>query len=29
MTTETYDDRLRAFAAGKRLGRLAKAVRDP
>ena len=29
MTTETYDNRLRAFAEGKRLGRLAKAVRDP
>ena len=29
MTTTYYEDRLRAFAAGKRLGRLAKAVRDP
>jgi hypothetical protein len=29
MTTTTYEERLRAFAEGKRLGRLAKAVRDP
>ncbi len=29
MTTTYYEDRLRAFAEGKRLGRLAKAVRDP
>ncbi len=29
MTTSTYEERLRAFAEGKRLGRLAKAVRDP
>ncbi len=27
--TTTYEERLRAFAEGKRLGRLAKAVRDP
>src|SRR3990172_6802207 len=29
MTTMYYEERLRAFAEGKRLGRLAKAVRDP
>ncbi len=29
MTTNHYEERLRAFADGKRLGRLAKAVRDP
>ncbi len=29
MTTSTYEERLRTFAEGKRLGRLAKAVRDP
>ncbi len=29
MTTTYYEERLRAFADGKRLGRLAKAVRDP
>ena len=29
MTTSTYEERLRAFAEGKRLGRLAKAVREP
>ncbi len=29
MTTTNYEERLRAFADGKRLGRLAKAVRDP
>ncbi len=29
MTTTYYEERLRAFAEGKRLGRLAKAVRDP
>ncbi len=29
MTTTYYEKRLRAFAEGKRLGRLAKAVRDP
>ena len=29
MTTTYYQERLRAFAEGKRLGRLAKAVRDP
>jgi len=29
MTSTYYEDRLRAFAEGKRLGRLAKAVRDP
>ncbi len=29
MTTTYYEDRLRDFAEGKRLGRLAKAVRDP
>ncbi len=29
MTTSTYAERLLAFAEGKRLGRLAKAVRDP
>jgi hypothetical protein len=28
MTTVTYEERLRAFAEGKRLGQLAKAVRD-
>ncbi len=29
MTSAYYEERLRAFAEGKRLGRLAKAVRDP
>ncbi len=29
MTTIYYEERLRVFADGKRLGRLAKAVRDP
>ncbi len=29
MTSTCYEERLRAFAEGKRLGRLAKAVRDP
>ncbi len=29
MTTTYYEERLRAFAEGKRLGRLAKAVLDP
>jgi hypothetical protein len=29
MTTTTYEERLLAFAEGKRLGQLAKAVRDP
>ena len=29
MTTATYEERLLAFAEGKRLGQLAKAVRDP
>ena len=29
MTTTYYEERLKAFAEGKRLGRLAKAVRDP
>src|SRR3990172_8425265 len=29
MTTMYYEDRLRAFAESKRLGRLANAVRDP
>ncbi len=29
MTTTCYEERLRAFAEGKRLGRLTKAVRDP
>ena len=29
MTTTYYEERLRAFAEGKRLSRLAKAVRDP
>ncbi len=29
MTTTYYEKQLRAFAEGKRLGRLAKAVRDP
>ncbi len=29
MTTTYYEERLRVFADGKRLGRLAKAVRDP
>ena len=29
MTTTYYEGRLQAFAEGKRLGRLAKAVRDP
>ena len=29
MTSTYYEERLRAFAEGKRLGRLAKAVRDP
>ena len=29
MTTTYYEERLRAFAEAKRLGRLAKAVRDP
>ena len=29
MTTNYYEERLRAFAEAKRLGRLAKAVRDP
>jgi hypothetical protein len=29
MTAVYYEERLRAFADGKRLGRLAKAVRDP
>ena len=29
MTTTYYEERLRAFAEGKRLGRLAKAVREP
>ncbi len=29
MTTTCYEERLRAFADGKRLGRLAKAVLDP
>ena len=29
MTTTYYEERLRAFAEGKRLGRLAKAVRHP
>ena len=29
MTMTYYEERLRAFADGKRLGRLAKAVRDP
>ncbi len=29
MTTTYYEEQLRAFAEGKRLGRLAKAVRDP
>ncbi len=29
MTTTHYEERLRTFAEGKRLGRLAKAVRDP
>ncbi len=29
MTTTYYEERLWAFAEGKRLGRLAKAVRDP
>ncbi len=29
MTTTYYEERMRAFAEGKRLGRLAKAVRDP
>jgi len=29
MTTMTYEERLRAFAEGKRLGQLSKAVRDP
>ncbi len=29
MTTTYYEERLRVFAEGKRLGRLAKAVRDP
>src|SRR3990172_6672235 len=29
MTSAYYEERLRAFAGGKRLGRLAKAVRDP
>ena len=29
MTATYYEERLRAFAEGKRLGRLAKAVRDP
>ncbi len=29
MTSTYYEERLRAFADGKRLGRLAKAVRDP
>ncbi len=29
MTTTCYEERLRAFAEGKRLGRLAKAVLDP
>ncbi len=29
MTTTYYEERLRAFAEGKRLGRLAKAVHDP
>ena len=28
MTTMTYEERLLAFAEGKRLGQLAKAVRD-
>ena len=29
MTTTHYEERLQAFGEGKRLGRLAKAVRDP
>jgi hypothetical protein len=29
MTTMTYEERLLAFAEGKRLGQLSKAVRDP
>ena len=29
MTTTYYEERLRTFAEGKRMGRLAKAVRDP
>ncbi len=29
MTSAYYEERLRAFAEGRRLGRLAKAVRDP
>src|SRR3990172_3753026 len=29
MTSTYYEERLRAFAEGKRLGRLARAVRDP
>ncbi len=29
MTSTYYEERLQEFAAGKRLGRLAKAVRDP
>ncbi len=29
MTATCYEERLRAFAEGKRLGRVAKAVRDP
>ncbi len=29
MTTTYYEERLRAFAEGKRLGRLAKSVQDP
>src|SRR3990172_6071983 len=29
MTSTYYEERLGAFAEGKRLGRLAKAVRDP
>ncbi len=29
MTSTYYEEQLRAFAEGKRLGRLAKAVRDP
>jgi len=29
MTASTYEERLRTFAEGKRLGRLAKVVRDP
>ena len=29
MTTTYYEERLRTFSKGKRLGRLAKAVRDP